>query len=438
MPNKGRLLKKSITAFLLILIVIGCIGWIKPHEVSAASKYVSRKQMIQMILTELNVSYDTSNDDYVEKAKDIGLLTKSTFSNYDKYLTKVEAAMLLVRADEYLYGKSLEESLINKIIDCRISDINKIRKVYRPYLAKAYALGYIKGNSNGTYSTNRKFNPTYRITMTYAKQLVSLIQNKNQRHQISPDGQLIRTTNLPKMAEFYPYILASYPNSYYDWQFLFMRARVNEKPIYGTNLWVSKEAYAAPIDFSDYRYGEDTFYYYYSNEKISSKELYEICIDQWEMNAKEYLNCIFNFDYRFIDDNPEWKERLLLVDYNGTIDSSNTMNKIEQYIKYAKENKTIVESDIIALDRSSAYICDGYIYLRAYVKFKICNANNILFDENSPLLYTRYPYPQLSNISINKWHECYINVQVTSGVPNYGVQQAIINDYFHNNWVVEL
>ena len=266
--------KRFISLILLCSFMLGLLIQPEVTKAKAATTYVTRAEMIRMILVELGMKVQESDSiEYITQAKKIGLITSKSFSDYDKYINKAETAMLLVRADEYLYGKTVDDNLMNKIIECRISDISKLRTVLRPYLAKAYALGYIMGTSNGTYSTNRKFNPTYKITKKYATTLVSMLHNKDKRHQISPDGQLLRTTKLPKMAEFYPYILASYPNSYYDWQFLFMRTKMGDELVYGTDKWVSKVDYAAPVDFMNFRNGERIFSYYYSHNRITSKEL---------------------------------------------------------------------------------------------------------------------------------------------------------------------
>lgn len=434
----GRFLKGFMSIVIVVSTLLGFMSTQIPVSSNAASKYVTRSQVIKMILDELGETYDkASSTSYIKKAKEIGLITNKTFTKYETFANKTEVAMLLVRADEHLYGKTIEEELVDKIIDCRISDIAKIRKVYQPFLAKAYALGYIKGNSNGSYSTNRKFNPKYKVTVTYAKNLIHMINDKSTRHQISPDGQLIRTTNLPKMADFYPYILASYPNSYYDWQFLFMRTKIGDDLVYGTDRWVSKEGYAAPVDFEDYQYGKKIFSYYYSHDKVSSKELYDICIDKWEENARNYLECVFNVNYKTINNN-EWTEKLLLADFNGVNDRDNTIEKIANYIDYTINNKTIVESSIIAVDKSSSYICGGQIYIRAYVKYRVNSGEKTILSEESPLIYTRFPYPDIESIEIGKWKDCYINIEVSSGVPNYGVKMALINDFYHDVWAVKL
>ncbi len=433
----GRFLKGFMSIVIVVSITLGFMSTQIPVSSNATSKYVTRSQVIKMILDELGETYDkASSTSYIKKAKEIGLITNKTFTKYENFANKTEVAMLLVRADEHLYGRTIEDELVDRIMDCRISDIAKIRKVYQPFLAKAYALGYIKGNSNGSYSTNRKFNPKYKVTVSYAKNLIHMINDKSIRHQISPDGQLVRTTNLPKMADFYPYILASYPNSYYDWQFLFMRTKIGDDLVYGTDRWISKVDYASPKDFFEYKEGKKVFSYYYSKDKVNAKELYDECIDEWEENARNYLECVFNVDYRTIKQDTAWMEKLLSADFNGTIEKDNTAKRINQYINDAIENETIVESKIIAVDRSTLYISNGYMYLRAYVRYRVISSKDLSCVKNSPIIFTRFTYPEFINLKLGEWRDCYVNLDVSSGVPNYGIRKLCLNDYFYDKKVV--
>ena len=429
--------RRAISLFLLCSIGIGLLISPKQIKAKAATTYVTRAKMIRMILNELGiVTQETDTSNYITQAMEIGLITAKSFSDFERPISKTETAVLLVRADEYLYGKTVDDSLVDKIIECRISDISKIREVHRPYLAKAYALGYIMGSSNGTYSTNRKFNPTNKITQKYADTLVSLIHNNENRHQISPDGQLIRTTKLPKMAEFYPYILASYPNSYYDWQFLFMRTKIGDELVYGTDKWVSKVNYAAPVDFGDYKNGEKVFYYYYGREKLTAKELLNECIDSWGKNAQNYLECVFNFDYKTTTKDKAWMEKLLSADFNGVNDKEQTSKLIEEYFEAAIKNQTIVESKIIAVDCSTLYISNGCLYLRAYVRYRVNSSKSMETVKKSPIIFTRFWYPEFKDLQVGKWRDCYVNIEVSSGVPNYGIESLCLNDFIYDNEVL--
>lgn len=46
--------------------------------------------------------------------------------------------------------------------------------------------------------------------------MMNRLKNKGKRFKLSYDGQVLRIINLPKNYKDYPYILASFPNSYYE------------------------------------------------------------------------------------------------------------------------------------------------------------------------------------------------------------------------------
>lgn len=432
-----NMIKRIISMMLVMVCSLCALKGEGTTTTYGASKYVTREQMIQMIIDELDVKVSsTSSKAYIESAKKIGLLTNKTFTRYDVYATKAEIAMLLVRADEFKNGVKVSKQLVKEIVEKRISDIKRVRKVYQPFVAKAYALGYIKGSSNGSYSKDRKFNPKYKVTVTYAKQLVSFIHNTKKRHQISPDGQLIRTTNLPEFAKYYPYILESFPNEYYDWEFMFMKYEDDEGTLFGTNKFLSLVNYASPKDFKKYNSEKRTWYTYSNKEKITSKELYNLCSQKWESNVNRYLDTVFNVDYKMLRDNKEWYDNLLEVSGDGKYNIETTGDKIKEYIEDAVNNKTIVESKVIAVDKSSIYITEGSIYIRAYVKYCIKASSNLQREWKSPIVYTEYSYPNFSNIQLGKWREGFYDVEVTSSFENCGIRELILNDFYYNNRVV--
>lgn len=424
----------------MLLITICCLSifqGINTREVYGATKYVTREKMIEMIVKELGVKINkTSSQPYIEAAKKIGLITEKTFTKYNANASKIDVAILLVRADEYLNGETIPNSLMKEIIEQRISDIGKVKKVLQPYLAKAYALGYIKGNSNGLYSKNRKFNPNNKVTVTYAKQLVSFINDKGKRHEISPDGQLIRITNLPEFAEYYPYILASFPNDYYDWEFMFMKFENDDGPMYGTKYLVNGFDYVSPADFKNYKNGEKVFSYGI-RELISAEEAHIICAEAWEAKTYEYLNAAFNVDYRTLKGDSEWYSTILKTHATSETDKSNVKKLLDKYVDDAIKNKTIVKSSIVAVDKSTIYTDPSGIYIRAYVKFCIESSKDNSRLSRSPIIFTRYNDPDIEDIKINEWRNCYINISVSISNGECNIREAVINDYFHDKRTVK-
>ena len=435
-------MKKNLKQVISLLLVTACCFVIFQNsnvkDAYGASKYVTRAQLIKMIVDELDVKVNSSSQQsYVQAAKKIGLLTNKTFTRYDLYATKEEVALLLARADEYINGVTVSKQLVNEIIDKRISDISKVRKAYRTYFAKAYALGYIKGSSNGSYSKDRKFNPSYKVTKTYAKQLVGFIQNKKKRHRISPDGQLLRTTNLPEFAEYYPYILASFPNEYYDWEFMFMKYKNTKGPVFGTKYYVNLVDYAAPVDFARYKNGEAVWYSYLNKDKLTSSKLLSTFGDKWEENATKYLNAVFNVDYNTLKNDQKWHNTIVQTFWGGKENLEVIEKHIEEYINLAIKNKTIVKSQVIAVDKSSLYIDMSSIYIRAYVKYCIVSSKELGIVERSPIVFTECDDVYFSNIKLGEWREGYFNIEVLALSETCGIRYALFDDYLHDVRVVQ-
>ena len=109
-----------------------------------------------------------------------------------------------------------QERKLQAVYDKRISDINSIPEEKRLDIANIVAKGIIKGFNNGIYVQNREFRASRKITANGAKNVISMVINPEERSVISPDGQLIRTSKLPNNADKYPYILACFPNEFYE------------------------------------------------------------------------------------------------------------------------------------------------------------------------------------------------------------------------------
>lgn len=420
---------KSIAAcFLIIILFISNFTVKSPETIYAIENTarVTRAEFLKMVIIELGLITDKSLDQpYIDAALREGIITKSTFSDkYDTALSRSDAAVVLVRADEYLNGITISDETVHMVIEKRISDILKVSKARQPYIAKCYYLGYITGISNGQYTTDRRFNPSGKISESTAKLLVSRIKNKNKREIITPDGQLTRKANNLWNADMYPYILASYPDEYYDWEFRFMK-KLQGTPIYGTDKLVNLVDYAAPAVISKYDGGK----YYH-------KDL--ACMDDWELNVKKHLNAIFNVNYKTIKDDKEWLQTVLETSEEyGTVAQEGLENRMKLYIDAMIANKTIIEADKIAFDMSTLYIDGGSRYVRVYVHYRINSALKTGQNDSvskwglSSVIFTNMNYPHLSNVKIGQWREGYFDVELGRN-GNVGVCAIIISDYFYD------
>ncbi|MBE5960897.1 MAG: hypothetical protein E7256_05855 [Lachnospiraceae bacterium] len=431
---------KRIISVLLVLTVLFSMSGIMPEKSAEAAAYITREAFVTLVMKELGFTVK-ADDSYMDAAIRAGIVSKSTFgSKTASSLTKSDAAVVLTNAHEFLYGQTVEDSLLAEIKEKRISDIAKVSKARQIYVVKAYAYGYLKGASNGTYSKNRKFGPSGKITVATAKTLVTMLKDENKRSKIAPDGQLIRTTNLPEFAEFYPYILASFPNDYYDWEFLFMKHTSNGVPRYGTDNWVNLVNYAAPKDFVNFG-GEKKIWSIYLGPRrlLTSQQYYDLAAEKWEKNVEKHLELIFNVDYRNIKKDKVWYKQLLDTDIYYGEEESDTIFRLDNYIKKAIENETIVECRKVGVDKSSVYIeAGGQIYIRAYVEYRIVSSKSLERLITSPIIFTQYSYPNFLNVKLGEWRKCYLDVEVGGMYENCGIWQTIINDFYHDDRVVKV
>ena len=426
--------KKIIILLLLAALLTISMSSAKSPVVSAAEKYITITDFALEIaeVIELTTVSGLESSGYVNALVEKGIIKDGDFTSYTKYLTRGDAALLLNRADEYLYGDTLDAELVELALDKRISDIGKIKASKRMDVAKAYLKGFIKGYSNGEYSTDRTLKVNSKIMKTGALDCIKMLKNKVLRAKISPDGQLIRTTKLPKYARYYPYILASYPNTYYDWKFDF-EGQSSYNPRTGIRTpYENIKDYAAPVDVDKTTEFDDF---------ASVKNEY---LDIWVGKVRTYMETVFSADYRTIND--KWVETILSTDYsyeNDIVDEQ-TKEEIEQYVANMKKNKTIVEYSKVAVEGSSLYFFDGSYYLRTYVKYRIVSSNikygvdtdtKIAEKPYNNILYTSFPLVDFTGFKLGIWKEGHFDIELSSyseeNGGNLGIFYAYLNEYFY-------
>ena len=417
---------KSMLVVLLSVFACMLLVFTVPKKADAASKFITVEEFAKEIADKLIIGPVTGKEKsgYVNALLELGIIKDGEFKSYTKEITRGEAAALINRADEYLYGDTLDPKLVELALEKRISDINKAKKSFREDIVKCYLKGFIKGYSNGAYSSDREFRVNSRITRSGALNCLKMLRDKTLRAKLSPDGQLLRTSNLPEKADMYPYILASYPNEYYDRRFIFEGATIRrggEDP----RPMILGEDYAPPSHIR-----ETTRY----NNFATAMDNY---LDTWVDRAVTYLEQVLNVDYRTIDD--EWYEEVYKTFGNSpTVVISD--EKFEKYKEDVKKTKTIIETEIVACDGSSLHFWFGQYYLRAYVKYRIvsCNVPNdytdgiYLFSKRpyNAVVFSPNDYVNLSGYEVGEWRERFISVRLstykfTDG-EDFGVQSAFI------------
>jgi hypothetical protein len=382
--SMGETQMRKMTVAILVFVLL-FTGTVPPvhQKAQASSDYITVETFIKNLITEMNLAVDQNKSEpYISAAIDKGIVKEGDFSNYNDYITKTDAAVLLIRADEYLHGDTVKEELLKVVLDKRISDIEKVPKSKREAVGKCFAKGIIKGYSNGYYIQNRSFKGSENISTSTAKTLIKLVMNPEDRAKISPDGMLIRTTNLPRNADKYEYILACYPNRFYEKKFEHELIKDWKKYL------DAGDDYIYPVNMR-----KSTFKNFYDEWPLSEemdKYLYD-----WSALEEKYLNYVFNVDYRTVND--KWIEGLGALYAKSNLDYADCIRKY--YIKQMKSNHVIVESSIIAVEPSTLYHFYSDYYMRAYVRYRI-TAKNINTDQYQ-MIYTQYP--ALDNLKNGEW-----------------------------------
>ena len=388
------------------------------HVSATTTTFITVEEFCKALAKELGLKQveGEQSSGYVNALIAEGIIKKGDITNYTNEIRRTDLMVLLNRADEYLYGDTIKDSLLQLTLERRISDIDKIKASKRNDVAKAYLKGYMKGYSNGAYSTNRELRGSSRVSKTVAMDCIKMLKDKTLRAKISPDGQLIRTTNLPKNAKNYPYILASYPNKYYEWML-----RLETSKIYGENnkeipLYNLKD-YATPKNI------DELSNEYYANFGEIKKER----IQEWVDKARRHLELVLNVDYRTIND--KWVEEVMKTDYSyGSLYEWLPRGRLARYLTNMKKNKTIVEYDKVAVDGSSLYYFHNSFYLRCYVKYRIISSiappnvtANILIDERpyEKILYS-HDGIDIRGFQYGKWIEGYYDIPLCEADGNEG------------------
>ena len=275
----------------------------------------------------------------VQKVTGKDVLKNAGIKNTAAATTNEIAAYLLNEADSAVNGgeNSYNYDLYGYVkYFNRISDIKKADDKYKESLYKCFTKGIMVGKSNGTYSSTRKFLPKTKITKDEAKKMINRLKNKGKRFKLSYDGQVLRIINLPKNYKDYPYILASFPNSYYEKKMNISKQRTKED---------KTPAQTAKI--------------------LSDEDKNMICA-KIKKNVELRLN--INYKKTFTS---KWKSDLM-----GTYFDNNKQKSVNAYIKAAKGRKIVMTSGDVIVDPSSLWLCrNGVVYGRVYVKFRVKNGN---------------------------------------------------------------
>lgn len=192
-----------------------------------------------------------------------------------------------------------------------------------------------------------------------------------------PYGRKIRTTNLPKNAQDFPYILEDIPNEMYE-----------------MNPYIDKYFIVNYLNVDDAHTK-----YRFRLENVAS----------WKTKIEKYYGLILNIDYNTIDYN--WaKEARSYLNMLGSDEN------LRNYVDWVKKNKINVEGTLIA-EPSIIYFSGESYRMRAAFKFRLNSFNiyqDIIYDTSFHLKKN-----DNGNLPIFKkgvWYKGYVDVSLSSNI----------------------
>ena len=231
----------------------------------------------------------------------------------------------------------------------RIADLNKIPKVKRNAVIACYQKGIFVGDGAKLYNPSVKLGTNLYITKKQGKMITKRVLGEEWggvRRELTPDGQLIRTTNLPKKAKLYDYVVDSLPNYFYDAKFSWEKSE-NKLPVY-----FPRNVERSMMEDSD-------------NVAIQKNRF--ILADR----VKKSLEVRMNVDYRTVND--AWVKKASRI-YHGETGTKADQGWIDWinsvYLPAMKKNKVIIKSKKIVVDPWSLHINkDSSLTYRCYAEF---------------------------------------------------------------------
>ncbi len=412
--KKNNTVKKGISLVIILIMTISLVIPQKPVE-AATNSNIKIYNFIKLLVPAAGIDIDTSQSNpYLKAAMDTGIVKEGDFEDYKAYLTRIDAALLLNRADEYLHGDTVDKDLLQTVIAKRISDIKKIPAGKREAVAKIYSKGFIVGKSNGMYVQNRSFNGNDYLAAGDAKKVLGLLNNVKDRAKISPDGQLIRTKNLPKNAKDYPYILEAFPNSFYEMKFSYQRGTYSWKPVEGKDYARPAKVYETMSNLENDKYG---------------KCLFE---DDWIKKVENNLKYRLNVNYQTI--NNDWLNSLRKTYFIYQTEYSNkkTTDEIRKYMAFVKDKKIVIKSAVISVEPSSLYNDQGF-WVRSYIKFKVSYLRDS--TPQNELIFAQQLI-NLQRLTKDEWFEGVYDIQIatangSSNGSDFAVFDDSLNDYYY-------
>ncbi|GAA0852454.1 S-layer homology domain-containing protein [Paenibacillus glucanolyticus] len=335
---------------------------------------VTRAEFIKMTVVAMDLPVNNNGQSdkwfvpYIDSAKSTGLYKEGDFSSGDmtKPMTRLDMVHIAVRA------------------------IGETAKDDNEFMLIAVKNGLISGTGNG------KLDPDGTTTRAQAVTVIQRIQKVKSGITLPVDekavanaesamnakkdawGRTIRTTNLPKNAKDYVYILEQYPNEMYEM------------------------AYPKIVDTKPSKLAQTDNYI----KHVPTMEA-------WKKNTEDYYNSLLNVNYKTIND--KWAEDLF-----SHFNQSNVfvLKDMKNYVAWVKKNKIVTEGELTA-EPTMVFSSDrlGLYYIRTKFSFKITS-----YDQYKDIFFDEF-FKSRTNFQKGVWYEGYADIPLSTNVGGSHLRQ---------------
>jgi len=366
-----------------------------------------------------------------------------------------EVARILYNAAQIFGCESNEKVVAAAKKYDRISDKTGIYPKFEDGIYYCFGNGIMPGVSDGEYSHTRDFKPEEPVREADAKLYCKRLFDESARVPMSPDAQVIRTTNLPVQAKLYPYILESFPNVYYDTNYLYMyNLDTDDRAYPDTPEYVRfLETWCTPSTVEAFSKNQPerckiytSEWDYLGYEKVGMDKVVERYRDTWEQQAREYLELVFNFDYRTVREDIEWQNRIknLNAFYHewgkGALEGSCAgKSGIDEwfagFLDNAEKYHTVVECDEIDFDMSTLFYSERFhdkltYTMRVHLRYRITTDAEPGLYERAEIVPVRAYGVIDSFTSFNEWKDVYAELTfATNSFDRTGIGGVRIIEY---------
>jgi len=384
-----------------------------------------------------------------------GILESNEVKKADEKLANQEAALLLYRAALKYNCKNDAQVVANAKKYDRISDKKSIVSKYEEAVYFCFGNGIMPGTSDGEYSHTRSFNAKNTILEADAVLYCKRLFDEDLRVPMSPDAQVIRTTNLPVQAKLYPYILESFPNVYYDTNYLYMYNLELDDRAYpecpGVVGFMERWCTPSTVEEFSKKQPERCKIYtsttdYLGSEKVGLSTVVERYRDTWEQQAKRYLELVFNFDYRTVRSDTAWQKEIKNLSafytewekgtnwgsFAGVTGINDWMNN---FLDSAEQNHTIVECSNIDFDMSTLFYSERFdttapYTIRVHLRYKISTDLEPDIYDRAELIPSRFRGTDGQYTSFGEWKDVYAELTFgTNSFDRTGIAGVRILEY---------